>query len=208
MKGDKILIKAIHKKKAKNILKQLKINPKMIIAIGGESGTGKTEVATVLRDLLYTLGYRVNILSLDDYYLTLPEERVAERQKSDYTKVGIVEIDWNFVHSIVEKYLRKIPRNIWCQRTNRYTNAVEGVQWNSKDVDILIIEGLFAGYLELPCVKVHIEGSIKDTLAFRVKRGKEKPGSHRNKVLKIEKREVKKLKKNADLIVTLEGVVK
>lgn len=208
MKGDKILIKSSHKKKAKNILKTIDIKTKMILSIGGESGTGKTEIATVLRDLLYDKGYRVNIVSLDDYYGTLPAERLEERKKSNYDEVGVGEIDWHFVHCIGEKFLKKTPRNIWCQRTNRYTNSVESVQWNSKDVDILIIEGLFACHVLVPCTKFHIEGTIKDTLEFRTKRGKEVMGSHRTKVLKLEKRAVKKLKKLANFIITLDGEVK
>ena len=206
MKGDKVLISSIHKKKAKLILNQIKPKPKMILAIGGESGTGKTEVACVLRDLLFLQGYRVNIISLDDYYSTLPGERMLARKQSNYKQVGLIEIDWNFVTSILKRFLSSKSRVIFTQRTNRYTNSVESVQWHSGDVDILIVEGLYANYLKIPAVKCFLEGSIQDTKAFRVKRGKETLDKHREKILKIEKKEISKIKCFSTYIISVDGI--
>lgn len=208
MKGDKVLINDLHHKKALQAFNFIQPSAKMIISIGGESGTGKTEVANVLRDLFFKINYRTKLISLDDYYITLPKEREKYRIDTDYKNVGLKEIDWKFVNSILAKFKRNQISCIFSRRINKYTDSIEHVHWHTADVDILIVEGLYGCNLDIADIKIHLEGSVEETKTFRLLRGKEKQCEYRNKVLNIESEVVKDLKSNSNFIIDFNGCIK
>ena len=100
MLGDILLINDGHKKAAKQIVERLKAiqNNKIIVAIGGESGTGKSELAHVVARLLKDQGEPAKLLHIDDYYKTSPQERGAWRKKHGIESIGYTEYDWEAIN--------------------------------------------------------------------------------------------------------------
>jgi uridine kinase len=83
MLGDVLLITEKHEKAAAQIVDRLDRieSDKMVIAIGGESGSGKSELAHVISRRLKGKGELAKILHIDNYYQVPPQERTAWRKR-------------------------------------------------------------------------------------------------------------------------------
>lgn len=205
MTGDKLILKPIHYKKSKQVLKALipfYFREKFTVTIGGESGTGKTEIASLLQESLWSEHkIRSKVLHIDDFYTVLWQSRNETRKKKGLDSVGIKEIDWEKVNKIIEDFYNTSKKYLDSQRIHKYVNAIEYCKISNKHIDILIIEGLYANCLNEIDLKVYLEGSIKETKLFREERGKEKIDKFRIKVLNRERKEVLKTKKDIDLLI-------
>jgi len=211
MIGDKILIQKLHKVKARKILftflnRFYKKNHKHIITIAGCSGTGKTEVAYVLRNLLYKQGLNSKVISLDDYYETNWEERNEVRKKKGLDYVGHTEIRWKLLRSIVDNF--KSNKILKLQEIDKFAGSYELKRCESLGLDVLIVEGIYANYLDKVTFHVFLEGSVSETRAFRLERNKEKQTTFRELIVKKEYQEVLKRKNVANLIVGVNGQIR
>lgn len=208
MIGDIILIKDIHKRKAKRILSNNKIKDKTVLAIQGPSGVGKTEVATKLVELLFYRkpGWTSLLISIDDYYRTHWLDRTIVREEKGLDYVGIDEINWTALQHVIEDF--KSKNTIRFQRINKYANKFEYCTMNSLAINTLVVEGLYAGYLRkfgLVDYVVHLDATSNQTYDFRMERKKENPESNfRHKIVEKETRVVGQLKQYADEIIPFE----
>jgi uridine kinase len=200
MIGDPLILVQGDYKRAENIFKN--IEDKRIILIGGSSGCRKSEQAYCLQKLFNDNKKSSFVVSLDDYYNTMPSIRVINRKKMGLESVGLSEIDWDYLQRIYEDFQNEKP--ITFRRTHRFVDAVEHNVLESV-IDILIIEGLYANYLRKfysDNFSIFLEGNPKQTLKFRKIRGKEnEDDDFRQKVVQREFNVVCQLKKYADLIV-------
>lgn len=202
MVGDKVIIEEIHIQKANIVLESLlKIyKPKMLLGIGAISGTGKTEIASVLQEKLWE-GYKIRtkIIHLDDYYKIPPISREKHRRETDI--IGREEINWNKLQNIIKSF-KEGKKYIRVQRIHKFLDDYEFCITPCKDIDLIVFEGLFSLYIQEVDCKVYLEGSPSDTLEFRIKRGKENEHDEfREYVVKRESNSVVQSKKYADLIV-------
>ena len=94
MIGDVELIKPIHIKKAEILIptilevRSIKNTQKFVVSIGGESGTGKTEISRMLQKIFWeTYKLRAKLIHIDDYYIsdyhTRNEERKSKGESAD-----------------------------------------------------------------------------------------------------------------------------
>lgn len=204
MIGDPLIISEYHRENASQIISQIKEG--YIVLIGGSSGTAKSETAHVLQQELFKVKLQSLILSLDDLYLVHPIIRDINRKKQGITSVGIKEIDWELIKHICNNFKKK--KTIKFNRYHRFLDAIEEVKL-SGIIDVLIIEGLYANYLrkfKIGNLSLYMEGSPHQTLAFRLKRGKEnEENKFRKKVVQKEFNVVCQLKKYADKIISFKG---
>ena len=204
MIGDKILISSVHYSKAEKILSKIK-NGFKIIGVGGCSGTGKTEVALCIQELLYKQNRTSLIVSLDNYYKTMWIDRMRIRKIKGIKSVGTKEIEWTLVKKIIKNYQNK-KEIIQLQEVSKFANSLfETTVYNANKIDYLVIEGLYAGYLKklgLIDYYAHLNGSVKQTKKFRLQRMKDNERSDfRIQIVKKEAKEIIGLKQFADLIV-------
>lgn len=204
MIGDRLLITEKAKNNSKEILKHIK--NKKIILIYGVSGTQKSETADCLQEKLFNLGKQSLVISLDDFYNTLPSIRNKNRKKLGIESVGLSEIDWEDIKRICNDFLNKKP--IRLKRTHKYADLVEHVTLETEDLFYLIIEGLYSGYLKKDNYgdfSIYLDGSPSQTLEFRKIRAKENENDDfRQKVVQKEYNVVCQLKRYADLILSFE----
>lgn len=204
--GDILLIKPGIRKVAAEIseliLKDLSDEDKIIVSVGGESGSGKSEVAHEISNNLNrsSRGIKSFILTFDDFYIFPRKERNKLRLKTNFESVGLSEVDQVELKYIVTKFkkdagLTLIP--IYDIRTNIQHRLVV----NFQDIPVLIIDGLYANSLYAD-YNVFIERSYRDTLDFQKERGKEAMDEFRQSVLEKEHEAVMKLVKNANFIIT------
>jgi uridine kinase len=201
MIGDRLLITNKSYSNAKQIFDTLK-NESIILIYGG-SGTQKSETADCLQELLFKQKKQSLVLSLDDFYGTHPTIRNFNRKKLGIESVGISEIDWESLQRICQDFKNKKP--IHFQRTHKYADTVEHIVLETEDIDYLIIEGLYSGYLKKynqGDIAFYLEGNPKDTFKFRKKRGKEQEDDNfRKQIVQREYNIVYQLQKYADKII-------
>ncbi len=204
--GDVLLIKPEIKKIASEIseliLKDLSDDDKIVVAVGGESGSGKSEVAHEIGHDLFKSNRKIKsfILTFDDFYIFPRKERNKLRLKTNFESVGLAEVDQVELKYIVKKFkkdagLTLIP--IYDIRSNLQHRLIV----NFQDIPVLIIDGLYANSLYAD-YNIFIERSYRDTQEFQKERGKEVMDEFRQGVLEKEHEVVSKLKKNANIIIS------
>ena len=214
MVGDTLIFEDSQKLKVKKILPfilkkweltKYKNTRKIIITIGGRSGTSKTEIAHLIQKSLWeTDKIRVKKLHLDNYYLTPFQSRNEIREKRGIKSVGIKEINWYKLKQIIKTF-KSNHRKLYVQQIHKYLDSVEYIIAPNKNIDILIIEGIFATYLrkfKLSDLAIHLEGDDQQTYEFRKLRGKEDSDNlFRKHVLKKEAKDCERIKKYADILI-------
>jgi uridine kinase len=86
MKGDILVIHEYHKRAASEIVPQIierirEKNARYIIAVAGESGSGKSETSSALSNELEKYGIKSVILGQDDYFILPPKANSAKRRE-------------------------------------------------------------------------------------------------------------------------------
>lgn len=174
MKGDKIVVEKGHKRAGENLYPIIKpeVNPEevYVITVAGESGSGKSEVATVLTQKFQKDGLNSLILQQDDYFKSPPKTN-HEKRKKDISRVGPEEVRLDLINQHIKtlkkgESIEKPEMNF--ELDKEYTKTVEPV-----DLNILIIEGTYTTLLEPVDKKIFINKSYLDTKKFREKRARE-----------------------------------
>ena len=200
MIGDVLLIEKKHERVARELASKVNKRQfsKLAIAIGGESGSGKSEIAETLRHVLGTEGYKVKILHLDNYYKVSPDERNEHRHKYGMDAVGLHEINWEVLDENIAAFRNGKPTTI--PFLDLYTNQEDKLVTDFKNIDILILEGLYA--CNCPSdINVLIDLTYHDTKQAQIKRKKEKVDEFRFNVLEKEHQEVLTLRPKTDYFV-------
>ena len=204
MLGDVLLITEKHYKAAKKILDFVLKNrkEKFMVAISGESGTGKTELAHVLARLLRKEGIVAKPIHIDNYYKILPIERTEWRKKHGIeNSVGLNEYDWETINKNIDDFKNDRKSTMPC--VDLVTEQVDNLTTDFKGVDMLIIDGLYAIKADVD-VRVFIELTYHETKKAQIVRGKEPQNEYRMHVLEREHQVVQSLKPTADLFVTVD----
>ncbi|MFQ5543849.1 MAG: hypothetical protein ACE5FY_05810 [Nitrospiria bacterium] len=209
MRGDKIIVEAHLEKAAKKIveiiLPQIRSNDgKYSLSVAGESGSGKSEIATAIVSELETHGIQSLILQQDDYYVYPPRTNDLARRK-DIHWVGIQEVrldllDQNLIAFLEGKSVIEKPLVIY----NEDTITTERLA--VKDARVVIADGTYTTCLKHLKTRTFIDRNYNDTRAHREKRNRHKSELDKftSQVLKIEHEIVSKHKALADIIVTKE----
>lgn len=203
MIGDSKLYRPIHTKKAELIVPgfvrcfDIGLN---IFSIGGESGTGKTEVAEEVQRILFEK-YKIRcfLMHIDDYYKTDFHDRDKIRKSTGI--IGREEINWKKIKKITNDFKHYEPK-IYVQMIYRYIDKVIHMIVPTSTVDIILIEGLYGCYFKKAEYRIYLEGGINDTYEFRKQRRKENPDDKfRQYVLERERNCVVQSKKHSDIII-------
>lgn len=202
MLGDVLLIDDKHRVAGEIIMQEIlkRKKEKFTVAISGESGTGKTELAHVIAKGLRKHGIFAKPIHIDNYYNTLPLERTDYRQKNGIEKVvGYNEYDWETIYRNIRDFKEGNKSTMPC--VDLVTEQVDTLITDFKDVDMLIIDGLYAMKTDNIDLKIFIDITYHDTGKAQLLRGKEPQNEYRMKVLLQEHKMVSSLKEMANIIV-------
>lgn len=202
--GDILVIKDHHKKAAREItelvLKEY-TGEKVSIAIGAESGTGKSEISHMVAKNLFGSGKKLKsfIVHTDDFFALPHKERNELRQKTNLASIGPSEIDFDELKYVVNNF--ESDGQILIPILEFITSSAYKLLVDFKGIQVLICEGLYAPVLDLT-YRIFIDITYHDTKDFRVERGKEVVDEFRLKVLEKEHQSVSKLREQINYIIT------
>ncbi|MHA1991406.1 MAG: uridine kinase family protein [Candidatus Hodarchaeales archaeon] len=202
MIGDILLITENHKKAVKEILRISNINKdskKYTIAIGGESGSGKSEISHLIAKYLKIDKIYAKILHSDDFYIIDPKKRGKWRKEKGLESVGIREIDWDKINLVIKCF--KESQKCTMPSIDLLTDQVDTLTTDFKDINILIVDGLYSLNIDAD-LKVFIDLTYHETKLAQKVRGKEELNDERLRILEREHKEVQSFKTQADLIIT------
>ncbi len=205
MLGDVLLIADKHREAASAILeKALQIRkPKMIIAISGESGSGKSELSHVLAKGLREAGIMTKVMHIDNYYRILPLERKAWRLSNGIEEVvGYGEYDWDTIYRNISEFRENRKATMPC--VDLVTEQVDQLTTDFNGIDALVIDGLYSIKTEGTDLNVFIELTYHETKKAQVVRGKEPQNEYRARVLEQEHQMVQALRPRAHLLISKE----
>jgi uridine kinase len=205
MLGDVLLITDKHREAGEIIIEHIlkTKKEKMMIGISGESGSGKSELAHVIAKGLRKHGIFAKPIHIDNYYKVLPLERTEWRKKNGIENaVGYSEYDWDTIYRNIGDF--KHGRRTTMPCVDLVTEQVDQLTTDFKDVDMLIIDGLYSIKTEGLDLRIFIELTYHETKKAQVVRGKEPQNDYRMAVLEQEHKMVQALKPTAEVFITME----
>jgi len=209
MLEDVLLITDKHRAAAEVIVEEILKNKKdkFIVAISGESGSGKSELTHVVAKNLRKHDIFAKPVHIDNFYRILPLKRTQWRQENGIEKVvGLGEIDWNGVKQTVENFKNSRENTMPC--VDLVTEQVDHLTTNFKGIDMLIMDGLYAINSEDADSRIFIELTYHETKKAQSSRGKEPQNEYRARVLEQEHVTVQSLKPKADLLIGMDYKVR
>jgi uridine kinase len=172
---------------------------KIVIAVGGESGSGKSELGHEIARLLKSEGTPAKIMHIDNYYKTSPEERNPWRKKHGVESIGYSEYDWSAINYNLSQF-RSDADEVEMPCIDLLTDQEDVLKTSFKGLRYLVIEGLYAVQAEAD-LSVFIDLTYHETKKAQLVRGKERMDEWRLKVLEQEHRVVQSLRPKANLLV-------
>jgi len=173
--------------------------PKSIIAIGGESGSGKSTTAFCLENELKEKGINTITLHMDSYFKLPPRDNHEKRVQS-LDNVGPKEVDLEKLNSHISAFkdaasFIEIPVVNYKDNNFSYNNT------DVSEFQVMIVEGVYVFMLENIDAKISLIRTYKDTLASRMKRTRESYQPLVESILEIEHDIVSPAIATADYII-------
>lgn len=205
MLGDVLLITEKHQKAAARMVELILENKKdrMIVAISGESGSGKSELTHTVAKSMRAHGIFAKPIHTDNFYNTLPLERRAWREKQGIENVvGYNEYKWDEIHKAIDDFKNGRTSEMPC--VDLVTEQVDRLITNFGEVDMLIVDGLYAIKADHIDMRFFIDLTYLQTKKKHTKdiRGKEVMDEGRWATLGQEHKMVRELLPLADYLVT------
>jgi uridine kinase len=203
MIGDRIIPKAHHTSAAEQlhaILKKTLRGDRPVITIGGESGSGKSEIAFELSRLYDREGVPVFIFQQDDYFFYPPKTNERMRRKN-IKHVGLGEVNLRLLDEHVAHFKQYSAKPLKKPLIIFDEDRVRDEIIDPKAFGLGIVEGTYTTLLSQAARHVFIETDFKDTLQHREDRNRDTLDDFLEKVLEIEHNIISRHKSLADLIV-------
>lgn len=205
MRGDKIRVQDIHRKAAVQIVRIMlpsimANNGRYAISIGGESGSGKSELAVAIAEVLDKHGVGSLILQQDDYFVHPPYTNDA-RRREDINRVGLNEVHLGMLDDHVNAIIKgekSVEKPLVVYQEDRIVTEALPVD----RIDVVIAEGTYVTLLENVHSRIFIDRTYEQTISARLKRNREPFDPFLERVLEIEHAIISSHRDYADIIVT------
>lgn len=207
MLNDKITVTKKHLQAADLVTEELQkvIQPKFIIAIGGEVGSGKSTLAYAIAQKIKKQGLSSKIIDLDDFYKIPPKERKAWRRLNGIESVGPEEYDWNQINHLIDDFYHDRESTMPC--VDLITDEVDTLTTHFEGIDVLLINGLYATKLKQSNFRIFIELTYDETKDAQAYSGKEEMTEFRRQILEREHLMVQALKQNINLFFDFDATL-
>ena len=157
---------------------------RMVVAVAGESGSGKSVTAASLARALEAAGHRAIVLHQDDYFHLPPLANHAARE-GDIARVGPGEVNLALLESHVAAF-RAGDHVIHAPVANYAADRFDRRDVDLARMTVLIVEGTFVLGLADLDVRIFLEATYADTLHRRRARARDVDSPFVERVLAIE----------------------
>jgi len=205
MLEDILLITDKHRKAATVIVDEILKNKtvKYIVAISGESGSGKSELTHVVAKEMRKHGIFAKPIHIDNFYNTLPLERTQWRVDNGIEKVvGLSEYKWDEINKVIDDFKNSRKSSMPC--VDLVTEQIDTLTTDFNGIDMLIIDGLYAINTDNVDLRIFIELTYHETKKAQKDRGKEPQNEYRMRVLEQEHIAALSIKNKAHLFVDMD----
>jgi uridine kinase len=180
MIGDKLVIEQHHTDRALEICDLLKdrFRERFAITVAGESGSGKSELASEIARLLTQESLKTGILQQDDYFV-FPPKTNHEMRRRNLEQVGpyevklAYEVKLDFLDSNLRSFKRgenPIYKPLVVYDEDRITTE----EMDTNDLGALVAEGTYTSLLQFADFRVFIDRDYHQTLEARKRRARDK----------------------------------
>ena len=202
MIGDKLVIEAHHTDRAAEVFEQLadRIQDRFAITVAGESGSGKSELASEIARLLTERGFKTGILQQDDYFV-FPPRTNHEMRRRNLEQVGPYEVKLDFLDSNLRSFKRgesPLYKPLVIYDEDRITSE----EMDVCDLKTLVAEGTYTSLLQFADFRVFIDRDYHQTLEARKRRARDKWEPFIQEVLEREHQVISEHKAWADVLVS------
>lgn len=170
---------------------------KLVIAVSGPSGSGKSEIGYTLGAYLGKRGFRCVCYSTDNCYRIEPgiraqNRKVAFERGALSSVISKDEYDWELIGSIEDALRTEKSAQTPVVDITKAERPIGIKSIDYSQYDVLILDGLYA--LAGSCdVKVYLQQTWDGIIHAQKERGKETTDELRTAVLKSEMKEVERL---------------
>ena len=204
MIGDRIIYPPELKPAAVTIVEALRplleSGSKFCIAVGGESGCGKSSMAKAIQTEISTLfGLKGYIFQMDDYF-KLPPKDNHEAREQNRAHVGTHEVNLTLLNLHLSQF-KKGKMAVEKPLVDYHKNTIALETVNFSGIQYCIAEGTYTCLLTEADCTIFIDLNYKDTEAFRRKRNRDVISAFNEQVLAIEHAIVKNHSTLADIVV-------
>lgn len=203
MIGDKLHIQPHHTNAAREVFEAVKndlTEERFVFTVAGQSGAGKSEIASELARFLDDIGRKTYIFAQDDYFVHPPKSNHNERLK-DISWVGMQEVKLSLLDEHVAAFKKDHKQLIEKPLVIFDEDRITSEKVDLSPFDIAIAEGTYTTSLKNADYHVFIDRDYFDTREHRIARGRDKIDEFTDKILKIEDGIITKHKQYADFIV-------
>ncbi len=203
MIGDKLHIQPHHTNAAREVFDAVKEKlpeGRTTFTVAGQSGAGKSEIASELARFLDTTGRKTFIFAQDDYFVHPPKSNHNERLK-DIGWVGTQEVKLSLLDDHMAAFKAGQPEMLDKPLVIFDEDRVTSEKVDLSPFDVAIAEGTYTTALKNADYHVFINRDYFDTKEHRIARGRDKIDEFTDKILKIEDGIITKHKQYADFIV-------
>lgn len=205
MVGDTILVGKSHRKAARQITKLLlprieAFDGRFIITLAGETGAGKSEICTVIHDLLTKQSIPSVIIQQDDYFV-LPPKTNAEMRRQNIAQVGTLEVNLDLLDRNLKEIMEGADR-IEKPLVEFANNEIGKETVDLRQVKVVIVDGTYTTLLKNTHQHVFVDLTYLETREARERRAREDQDDFLERILDIEHGIISSHKPHADIIVT------
>lgn len=177
---------------------ELNVKPR-VIAIAGESGSGKSVTAVSIQNVLSEMGFSPLCLHLDNYFHLAPDQN-DQRRREALSNVGKEEVDLHLLCQHVSAFIEG-KKNIEIPILQQEKSDFIDFSVNLSAHDILLIEGTYVFDISSIDCKIFIDSDFRKTRENRIKRGRDLVDQFSEQVLEIEHNIIKQYKAQADIVI-------
>jgi uridine kinase len=184
----------------------LRSRPRIVIGIGGESGSGKSVAATSLARALDAEGMRTCVIHADDYF-HLPPLSNHERRVCDLRHVGPHEVNLTLIQEHIRDF-HAARNNVVTPRVDYPANRFDTHRVDFGTFQAMVVEGTYVLPLEGLDVRIFFTATHQETLERRRRRNRDIDAPIINDILAIEHELIAPQSGLADILVDHDFVIR
>ena len=172
---------------------------RIVVAVAGESGSGKSVTAASLGRALNADGHPALVLHQDDYFFLPPRVNHRARER-DIGQVGPGEVNLALLQSHIAAF-RAGQNGVNAPVADFAADRFDTTTLDFGAVSALVVEGTYVLALDDLDVRIFLEATYADTLERRRARGRDIASGFIERVLAIEHEIIARQRDVADLVV-------